>query len=217
MCASPSIKLVRVFGYSILMSFFAMPVVVMADAGLTSVFLYPSSQTVGAVGDSFTVNVSIADVANLYGYGFKLYYDSTVMNGTQVIQGSFLKGGSQIVLSFTDHYNSSRGLVWVDCFLIGNVSGMSGSGVLATIEFESVNVATSSPLHLADVELSDSHVSVIPHEDVDGIVTVVPEFTSFAAFLTLIIASMFGVLAGKRAIRISRISAERTNHASGPD
>ncbi len=208
MCASPSIKLVRVFGYSILIAFFAMHLGVMADAGLASVFLYPSSQTVGAVGDSFTVNVSIADVANLYGYVFKLYYDSTVMNGTEVIQGSFLEGSSQTVLSFTDHYNSTHGLIWVDCFLIGNVPGVSGSGVLATIEFKSVNAAASSPLHLADVELSDNHASTIPYEDVDGVVTVVPEFTSVAAFLALMTASLFGVLAGKRAMRKSRFSAE---------
>jgi len=204
----PSIRFISFFRYSILIVLFAMLIGVRVDAGPTRVFLDPSSQTVGAVGDSFTVNVSIADVVNLYGYGFKLYYDSTVMNGTEVIQGSFLKGGSQTVLSFTDHYNSSRGLVWVDCFLIGNVPGISGSGVLATIEFKSVNVAASSPLHLADVELSDSHVSLIPHEDVDGIVTVVPEFTSFFAFLALITVSLFGVLVGKRAIRKSRISAE---------
>lgn len=211
MCASPSIKLVRVFGCSILIAFLAMPLGVMADAGVASVFVFPSSQTVGAVGDSFTVNVSIADVANLYGYGFKLYYDSAVMNGTEVVQGSFLKGGGQtlwLMMSFTDHYNSTHGLVWADCSLTGTVPGVSGSGVLATIKFKSVNVAASCPLHLAEVALSDNHASRIPNEDVDGVVTVVPEFASFAAVLALTTASLFGVLAGKRAMRKSRFSTE---------
>jgi hypothetical protein len=81
-----------------------------AGAESTRVFLDPTSQTVSAVGDSFEVNVSIANVSNLYGYQFKLYYDSTIVNGTrQPTEGSFLKsGGGQTffdTVSFTDHYN----------------------------------------------------------------------------------------------------------------
>ena len=191
----------QVFKYSILVVLFATPLCVMVNAESTRVFLDPPSQMVGAVGDSFMVNVTVADVSNLYGFGFKLYYDSSVMNGTQAAEGSFLKSGGQTtwsLVSFTDHYNSTHGLVWVNCFLIGNASGISGSGVLATIKFKSLAVATT-PLDLANVQLSDRNANLIPHEDVDGLVTVVPEFTSLVAFLTLVAASLFGVLIRKRA------------------
>jgi hypothetical protein len=157
---------------------------------------------VGAVGDSFIANVSVADVFNLCGYEFKLYYNSTVMNGTQVIEGSFLKSGGRTffrIMNFTDHYDSTHGVVWIVCSLSGNVSGISDSGVLATIKFESVSVGDSVPLDLVDVELFDSSGSPIPHEVFDGTVTVIPEFTSMFVFLTLIIASLFGILVGKRA------------------
>jgi len=198
-----SIKSVKVFKYSILIVFLTMPLgaVMTVNAGLTRVFVDPPSQTVGDVGDSFTVNVSIADVSNLYGYQFKLYYNSTIMNGTQVSEGSFLKSSGQTffwVVNFTDHYDSGRGVVCVTCTLTENLPGTNGSGVLATMNFKSLATADSSPFHLADVLLYNSNASPIPHEDVDGIVTVVPEFTSLVGFLTLITASLFGALLGSK-------------------
>jgi hypothetical protein len=178
--------------------------VITADAGSTRVFINPVSQTINAIGDSFTVNVSVADVTNLYSYEFKLYYNSTVMNGTQVIEGSFLKSGGQTFYykrNFTDHYDLTHGVVYIVCLLLENVSGVSGSGVLTTIKFKSVSVGDFVPLHLVDVALYDSSGSQIPHEVLGGTATVVPEFTSLFAVLTLIVASLLVVLVWKRAKR----------------
>jgi len=207
-----SVKFAKVFKYFALIVLLTMPLgaVIIVEAMSTCVFLDPPTQTVGAIGDFFTVNVSIADVFDLYGYEFKLYYNSTVINGTQVIEGSFLKSGGGTlfrIMNFTDHYNSTHGVLWIVCSLLGNVSGVSGSGVLATIKFESVSVGDSVPLDLVDVELFDSGGSPIPHEVLDGTVTVILEFTSMFVFLTLIIASLFGILVGKRALAkdISRL------------
>ena len=200
-----SVKFAKVFKYFALIVLLTMPLgaVIIVEAMSTCVFLDPPTQTVGAIGDFFTVNVSIADVFDLYGYEFKLYYNSTVINGTQVIEGSFLKSGGGTlfrIMNFTDHYNSTHGVLWIVCSLLGNVSGVSGSGVLATIKFKSVSLGDSVPLHLVDVEPFDSSGSPIPHEVLDGTVTVIPEFTSMFVFLTLIIASLFGILVGKRAL-----------------
>lgn len=205
---SQPINFRKILKWSALIVLLTMPLgaVTKAGADSTRVFLDPTSQTVSAVGDSFAVNVSIADVSNLYGYQFKLYYDSSIMNGTgQPAEGSFLSsGGGQTffyTVSFTDHYNSTYGVVWVTSTLTGSVPGVSGGGVLVMITFKSLVAVDSVPLHLADVELSDPDASPISHEDSDGIVTVVPEFTSLLAVLTLIAASLFGVLFGKRATR----------------
>jgi hypothetical protein len=188
--------------YSTLIVVLTMILFGVVDAGSTRVFLAPSNQVVDAVGDSFTVNVSISDVSNVYGYGFRLYYNSTVMNGTQVVEGSFLRNSGQTffwVTNFTDCYDSTHGLVEVTCSSLSNVSGVSGSGVLATIEFKSLAVSALTPLHLANVELSNRNASSIPHEDVDGTVAVVPELTSLVAFLTLMTASLLCILVRKRA------------------
>lgn len=196
-------KLGKVFAYSILILFLAIPfrAAITADAESTRVFLDPDGQTVGAVGDHFIVNVSIGDVSNLYGYELKIYYNSTLMNGTSVTEGSFLKGGGPTFwdpVNFTDHYNSTEGVLYIADLLTTNVSGVSGGGVLATIEFKSVALG-DCVLHLEDVKLSDPTSSQISNVNSDGAVTVVPELTSLAVFLTLIIASLFGVLLGKRA------------------
>jgi len=205
-------KLGEVFMYSALIVFLTLPFGALATvyAESTRVFLDPASQIVGAVGDSYTVNVSISDVSSLYGYELKLYYNSTLMNGTQAIEGPFLKsGGGQTffyTVNFTDNYNSTHGLLYIACTLTGNLSGVSGSGVLATAKFEALALGNSSLLHLADVKASDPNSSAISHEDSDGSVTVLPEFTSLFAALTLIIASVFAILLEKRAVRKSRIS-----------
>lgn len=178
--------------------------VLRANAESTSVFLDPPSQTISAIGDSFTVNVSIADVNNLYGYEFQLYYSSAVMNGTPPpVEGPFLnQSGSQSFFSttsFTDNYNSTFGIVWIDCTLeYPTMTGVSGSGVLATIKFKSLALGNSVTLYLADVKLSDPNANSIPCQVSDGTVTMVPEFTSLFAISALIIVSLFVVLVVKR-------------------
>jgi hypothetical protein len=155
-------------------------------------------------------------VSNLYGYQFKLYYDSTIVNGTgQPTEGSFLSsGGGQTyfeIVSFTDDYNSTYGIVWIIGTLTGSVPGVSGGGVLATIEFKSLTVGASTPLHLQEVVLLDPNAYQIffyqeSARDFDGTVTVVPEFTSLFAVLTLILASLFCILVRKQATRKPGIS-----------
>lgn len=205
-------KLGKFLAYSVLILLLTMPLgaVLMADAESTRVFLYPPSQTVGAVGDSFTVNVSISDVSNLYGYELQLYYDSTLMNGTQVTEGSFLKsGGSQTffyVANFTDHYNSTHGVLYVTSTLTESVAGLSGAGILTTVTFKALALGDSVPLHLADVRLSVPNALPISCLDSDGTVTVIPEFTSIVEVLTLVTASLLGILIGKLATRKPGIS-----------
>lgn len=148
--------------------------------------------------------MSIADVSNLYGYEFELYYSSAIMKGTQIVEGSFLKNSGQTffqVVNFTDHYNSTHGFVWIVSILIGSVPGVGGSGVLATISFRCLAVGDSVPLHLADTKLIDSSAFQISHQDFDGTVTVIPEFTLTFAFLFLVVASLFGIRAKKHATR----------------
>jgi len=176
-------------------------------ASTTAVFIDPPSQQVNAVGDYFTVNVSISDVSNLYGYELEVYYNSTVMNGTQVTEGPFLNESGNYepffdIVSFTDNYNSTEGLVSVVCTLTGAVLGVSGGGVLVTIEFKSLALGNSIPLNLEDVQLSDPNSNPISYQLLSGgTVTIVPEFASPIAVVTLIAASLFAILIGKRARR----------------
>jgi hypothetical protein len=148
-------------------------------AAFPHVFIDPPHQTINAIGNVFTVNVSISSVFNLYAYEFKLYYNSTALNGTSVTEGPFLKESGQTpffyIAAFTDHYNSTYGIVWIDSTLVGNVLGIDGDGVLATIKFNATAPGNSISLCLRDVKLSDPNANPIPYVGSDATVTVLPK------------------------------------------
>lgn len=173
-----------------------------AHAQITHIFIDPQNQTVPNVGVHFKINISITDASNLYGYTLKLYYNSTIMNGTQITEGPFLKSQGQTffyIITFTDNYNTTHGIAYIACTLIGEVPGVNGSGVLATIEFKSLTTTPSTTLNLADVNLGDPYGHPIPHEDTDGTITVIPEFTTLFTLLTLTPTSLLNILIRKRA------------------
>jgi hypothetical protein len=163
-------------------------------AAFPLVFVYPRYQTVDAIGNVFTANVSVSGVFNLYAYEFKLYYNSTVLNGTSVDEGPFLEESGQIPffyhVAFTDHYNSTYGIIWIDSTLTGKVQGVDGDGVLATIRFNTTAIGNSVPLYLRDVKLSDPEANSIPYVSSDATVTVLPEFAWITPLLTLILISL---------------------------
>jgi hypothetical protein len=163
-------------------------------AAFPQVFVDPPHQTINAIGNVFTVNVSISGVVNLYAYEFKLYYNSTALNGTSVAEGPLLEKSGQTPffypVTFSDHYNSTYGVVWIDSTLQGNATGVDGDGVLTIIRFNATAIGNSIPLYLRDVKLSDPQANSIPYVSSDGTVTVIPEFTWITALLTLIIVSL---------------------------
>ncbi len=147
------------------------------------------SITVASIGDSFSVNITVSSVTDLAGWEFKLYYLSSRLNGTNIVEGPFLKeAGSTYfaTINFTDNYNSTHGLAWVACALLGAPLGVSGNGVLARITFEARQLGALS-LSFADTWLTDSQP--IPHTALDGIVQILPHdvaITNFRISRTLV-------------------------------
>jgi hypothetical protein len=145
----------------------------------TTLKVDPALTTVGAPGKVFNVNVTVGMVLDLYGYEFRLDYNATQINATQVIEGPFLKtaGSTQI---FQQKINRTSGLVWMATTLLGEIPGASGSGVLATIKFQvllhtanrtlvqTTNNLFNCTLHLHDTYLSDSNINPIAHSTIDG-------------------------------------------------
>ena len=168
-----------------------------AGSYVTYVYVSPKEQVIDFLNESFivNVNVSICNVLDLYGYEFKLFYNSSVLNGSQVIEGPFLNSAGNDaffwVVAFDDHYNSTHGIVWVDSCLTGDVLGVNGNGTLVTIKFKSLAVG-SSQLSLDDVKLVDSRKNSIPCQSIDGSVTIIPELT--LPFITLALCSLLCVL-----------------------
>ena len=178
----------------------AYSVIIQAEAQQATVQVIPASYTVPNVGSTFNVNVTVQNVNDLFACVFTLYYPNNILNGTSATQGPFLKaGGIQAVFfvsNFTDHYNATHGILNIIYTRVGNVSGVNGSGTLATVTFRSTSTNGPKILHLADVYLSDSardHPAAISFTAVDGEVTVIPEFPTALVLPLLIISATVAI------------------------
>lgn len=103
------------------------------------------------VDEDFAVNITVSSVQDLYGWEFELGWNSSVLGFSSVTEGSFLKSRAQTFFT----YNASASYVLLDCSLLGNVTGVSGDGVLASIQLH-VNGSGSCDLALSDVQLINS-------------------------------------------------------------
>jgi hypothetical protein len=178
-----------------------------ANVQQTVVYVSPAVYTVPSVGSTFSVNISIQSVTNLYGWEFKLYYPNSILNGTAVTEGPFLKAGGIstffLVADFTDGYNATQGRVSVMCIRINpDAPGVDGDGVLATITFNTTSSAGPESLHLADVNLSDPNATKIPYVKIDGEVTVVPEFSTILILPLIMIITLTTIILRKKNVSV---------------
>ena len=117
----------------------------------TNVFIYPN-RVHGEVGENFTVYVNVSNVVDLYGWEFKLSWNTSMLNLINVSEGTFLKNyGKKTFMNKEVKEN----YVYVYCTLMGNVSGANGNGMLASLKFH-INHPGNSMLQLYDVILLNS-------------------------------------------------------------
>jgi hypothetical protein len=135
-----------------------------AESSSTLVYVDPEV-SIGAVGQNFTININISNVTGLYGWEFKLGWNTTILDVVEVYEGPFLKNVADTF--FTYKVNSTAGYIIADCTLLGMVSGASGDGTLATVKFY-VKSKGDSVLDLFDTILIDPNEQIIPHSAIDG-------------------------------------------------
>jgi len=118
---------------------------------------------------TFTVNLTVEDVTDLYGWDIKLFYRRSVLNVTGYAFGPFLEtGGTTFTIDKSNpNYNTTYGLVWLADSLLGAPSGVDGNGTIASITFK-VTGTGSSPISLLDDKLSDHSATAIPHATYSG-------------------------------------------------
>ena len=97
------------------------------------------------IGDKFTVDVNIADVADLYTWQLNVTWDPSILSASDYVAGGFLLGTISpdktaafqlgYVINATDNAN---GYTCISESILGEYAGITGSGQLATIEFEVV-------------------------------------------------------------------------------
>jgi hypothetical protein len=143
------------------------------SAATTTVAVSPAS-TIVNVGDTFNVNVTVANIFNFTSWELKLYWLKAIVNCTNAVEGPFLKTGGSTFYNKTinNNYNSTHGYLLAYSTLLG-MTKVDGGGVILTITFKALGGGITV-LTLADTKLGDEKIppQPIPHVDVNGTVTV---------------------------------------------
>jgi len=147
-------------------------------------------------GENFTVDIKVADVKNLYTYQFRLSWEPSLLDVTDVTEGPFLNAEETYRTSFTPRiYNTPdplgvSGYVYVACTLLGEpaTAAASGNGTLATIEFLAKEEGNTS-LHLYEE---------MPHGTEDGYSTIIPEIPSLFIPSLFMIATLLAIVVYRR-------------------
>jgi hypothetical protein len=176
---------------------------------LPTISLNPTEITVPTPGQSFAVNVTIADIPDLQGYEFKLWFNKTILNVTDVTPGPINPPGTlyapgKMVDSeyiWTPLQNVTDGFVWVAAAFPPWSPFTGGNGIMMTINFTALVVGDCT-LHLNETVLGDPLGDLIDHEVspdglVQGTVTVVPEFSATIIMSLLLVATLAAAFLGK--------------------
>jgi hypothetical protein len=138
------------------------------------VFVDPATQSVSG---NFDVRVDVTWAYSLYSWEFNMTYDTTKLTATSVTEGALLASGGTTYFNKT--INDAKGWVYAYGALQGNVPGVTGSGVLATIRFAPQAAGTSNlDLHdtkLVEYDFVSQTTTLYPpnkHSEFDGSVTV---------------------------------------------
>ncbi len=111
------------------------------------------------------MTIDVSNVRNLYGWQTRLSFNAEILGVLTVVEGSFLKSGGSTYFNYG--VNDTTGYVLVDCSLLGEISGVNGTGVLVSIQFH-VKSAGSCDLSLSDTSLIDHSEQTIAHTAVGG-------------------------------------------------
>ena len=124
---------------------------------------------------TFTVNINISGVDNVYGFQFDVNYNSNVLEVVNVSEGRFLNRSGQDRTFCVGPDLSTAGVINdFACSRIGSGS-VNGSGVLANVTFRLKTLTqfpSTSNIILSDVKLSDINSQTLNNASQNGQVTV---------------------------------------------
>lgn len=112
-------------------------------------YVSPSEIIGVSASESFSVNISVADMKDIYSWSFYLNWTAALLNITDITQGDFG--------SFTYEINNEAGYLH-----IGGSTVVSGSGALANITFIVKGLGKSN-LTLSKTQMLDSASNPVPH------------------------------------------------------
>jgi len=123
-------------------------------------------------GDSFILEVLIANATDLGAFEFDLSYNPAVIQVTEVQTGDFLGSTLRTIVPLPPNIDNDAGLLVYGAFSFGDLPGAEGDGVLVAITFQAQQVGATAVTFII-LQITDSNaVVLLPQEVLDGSVTV---------------------------------------------
>jgi hypothetical protein len=127
----------------------------------------PSTVTAKMI-ETFSVNVTISNVVNLYNYEFTLSYNPALLYTLGLNVGTFL----QQPQVYKSSINNTAGLITFGASSVAPAPSANGSGLLATITFKTVPIVWPSPSQNTTLQLSATLITnlgvIVPHSNING-------------------------------------------------
>jgi hypothetical protein len=141
----------------------------------TSISLYPSQITV-CKGETFSVNITVNNVTDMYGWELKLYWNNTILTCTKAevyVPAVWGEDNTKAGAGIQNTFNTTYGRYWKAVSALSPAPAFNGSMTIATLTFEAKATGTSV-LDFQETKLSDNQASAISHSATDGSVTILP-------------------------------------------
>ncbi len=122
-------------------------------------------------GQSFSVDVHIANVTDLFAYQFDLGFNPALLSATGIAEGGFLPSGGATFFIPGTVDNVGGTISSTADTLLGAISGVDGSGTLATATFTASSPGMDS-IGLSNITLLDSTLASITADTANAAVTI---------------------------------------------
>jgi len=180
----------------------------------TTISAIPSSST-PALGETFTVNVTISNVQNLYALDVMLRWNASVLQVLNVDLRLGVESHLDGVLHeispnaeievIEDNVSKEIGEYHVVATSVNPAPSFSGSGNIAIITFNVTSLGHSGfefeETELADYPTSGENANLIEHITVAGSVNVIPEFPSLIAVALFLALATAAVVFSKKRLK----------------
>jgi len=142
--------------------------------GAPVISVEPKKSVVGSAGKDFSVNINITNAPyNMtWAWEFKLSWDTSLLNITEISEGLFLNASGTWATTFVNLTNQEEGWVLASCTLTEDPiehghSLPHGNGTIATINFTVIDVGNCA-LHLSETLLLNYTIDSYTHTTQDG-------------------------------------------------
>jgi hypothetical protein len=146
-----------------------LPLLTVHSGSAPEIYVSPANISNAVTNNDYTVNITVANVSDLYAWEFQLNYSATIL---KVVSYSVVSGGLNTPIQWFEN-SSTPGHLWVAVSTTyPNETGITyADHAIFQIVFEAIGKGTSSLMLYGDI-LADHNGNAITHNTVGGSITV---------------------------------------------